>query len=86
MKQESPEKNSRRKFLLLGLFENKVFTTEKSGVVKPSNEDDETIPMLTPDGKLVAINKALLGKAKREKASNTDILNWSNSIKNTMLP
>jgi len=54
--------------------------------VKPSNEDDETIPMLTPDGKLVAINKALLGKAKREKASNTDILNWSNSIKNTMLP
>lgn len=86
MKQESPEKNSRRKFLSLGLLEKRTIPDEKSVDGKALSEDEETVPMLTSDGKLVAIKKSLLEKVKREKASVHDIINWSDSIKNTMLP
>ncbi len=37
----------------------------------------EKVKMLTPDGKLVEVDKAMLDKARQgKKASNTDILQW----------
>ncbi|MFN8242681.1 MAG: hypothetical protein U0X40_01395 [Ferruginibacter sp.] len=39
--------------------------------------EDEMVKMLTPDGKLVTISKAVLEAAsKKKKASNQDIYNW----------
>lgn len=40
-------------------------------------ESGETVKMLTPDGKLVEVDKRLLESAgKRQKVSNKDILDW----------
>lgn len=63
MEKPNQEKvSSRRRFL--SLF----------GSRKPSQEK---VKMLTPDGKLVEVDKAMLEKARQgKKASNSDILQW----------
>ncbi len=83
MNQEEKEKNSRRRFLALGMFGD-VGLEKLHAKTTPGS--DETIPMLTADGKLVEINKALLDNVKREKATNHDILNWSEPLKHSKLP
>jgi hypothetical protein len=56
------QEKSRRWFL--SLFSNRQPVKEK-------------VKMLTPDGKLVEIDKAMLEKARQgKKASNGDILHW----------
>ena len=86
MKQESQKENSRRKFLSLGLFKSAELKTSGIAVEDTPIESNETIPVLTADGKLVQISKAVMEKIKREKATNRDIINWSESLKNSMLP
>lgn len=63
MEKPNQEKvSSRRSFL--SLF----------GSRKPSQEK---VKMLTPDGKLVEVDKAMLEKVRQgKKASNSDILQW----------
>ena len=40
----------------------------------------ETVKMLTPDGKLVEISKAVLEEvSKKQKATNKEIYNWMNN-------
>lgn len=36
----------------------------------------ETVKMLTPDGKLVEVDKAILAKATKKKVTNREILEW----------
>jgi len=44
---------------------------------KKENAPKEKVKMLTPDGKLVEVDKAVLDQiANKKKASNEDIYNW----------
>ena len=46
----------------------------------PVQEEEETVSMLTPDGKLVQVNKQILDRTQdRQKAANKDILDWTNT-------
>jgi hypothetical protein len=64
---KQPDNKSRRWFLSLFLSGNENVTAGKT----------EKVKMLTADGKLVEVDKALLDKAtKKFKASNKDIFDW----------
>jgi hypothetical protein len=59
------ETKSRRWFLSGGLTEKKT---------------EEQVKMLTPDGKLVTINKSVLDKVSNgKKASNKEVYDWMNN-------
>jgi len=80
MKQNQNDKSSRRKFLSFGLLSGAGLVTQKVEAMTPSLMDDEKVTMLTADGKLVEVSKSLIQQSSsREKAKNTDILNWSDS-------
>jgi len=73
---------SRRYFLTLAAF---AFGTGMAGKAqkKEAAPKGETVKMLTPDGKLVEVDKSVLDKAQnRKKASNKDILAWRDSPEN----
>ena len=71
----SDEKKSRRQFLLLGLLTGAAGSAAGQTGADPS--DGEKVKMLTPDGQLVEVDKAVLDQiSKRKKASNKDILDW----------
>jgi hypothetical protein len=65
---KKPTNKSRRWFLSGGL----------SGTVKPAPvEKKEMVKMLTADGKLVEVDKAIFDLiAKKQKATNKDIFDW----------
>ncbi len=64
-KNKKPDSKSRRWFLSL-------FTPTDKKADKP-----EMVKMLTAEGKLVEIDKAVLDEvAKKQKATNKDIYNW----------
>jgi hypothetical protein len=69
---------SRRDFLIKR-FTNKVnLLTDLANTMKDESENqNEKIKMLTPDGKLVEVDKALIeNSSSASKASNEQILNW----------
>ncbi len=69
------EKKSRRQFLLLGLLSGAAGSAAGQTGADPSS--GEKVKMLTPDGQLVEVDKAVLEQiTKRKKASNKDILDW----------
>jgi len=77
------EKHNRRKFLSLGLLSGAALL---SPLVKAeslqSEKNEETVMLLTPDGKLVEVKKSIVQGAKSgSKVSNQDILKWSNRTK-----
>jgi len=43
------------------------------------NSKKEKVKMLTPDGKLVEVDKAVLDAASKQKVNNTEILQWMNN-------
>lgn len=64
-KNKQPERTSRRAFL-------SIFAPKDKKDGKP-----EMVKMLTPGGKLVEVDKAMLELASnRQKASNKDIFDW----------
>jgi hypothetical protein len=68
---KKPEDRSRRWFLSLILPGN----NDTSSAKPPDNT--EKVKMLTPDGKLVEVDKNILDRAiKNQKATNKEILNW----------
>ncbi len=76
MKQNQSDKSSRRKFLSLGLLTGAGLLTQKVEAMS-SVADDEKVPMLTSDGKLVEVSKKVLEQSSnREKARNIDIVRW----------
>lgn len=84
MKDESNPKRSRRKFLSWGLIGGAGLVAQPVKAMVPDTTDEETISMLTPDGKLVQVPKQILDQSgDRKKARNEDILNWSETQNKT---
>ena len=74
-KKEAP-KSSRRSFLSIGLIGGAGLLARQASAMS-SGLPDETVPMMTADGKLVEVNKNILEKSTtRQKADNTNILDW----------
>ncbi len=74
------EKHNRRKFLSLGLLSGAALFAPIGKAESPQSvNDEETVMLLTSDGKLVAVKKSLVQGAKSgSKVSNQEILNWTN--------
>ena len=65
---------SRRDFLRKGLLAAAVASAVP--ITTQATPSGETVKMLTPDGKLVEVNKSVVAAAAKKKANNTDILEW----------
>ncbi len=77
----SKSNNSRRKFLSLGLLGGAALVAGKADAQQLASPT-EKVKMLTPDGRLVEVDKAVLDKAtNRHKASNEDVLKWASPAK-----
>ena len=76
---EKRNKTSRRKFLSLGLATGgALVTSELHAVPSGLPNENKAIILLTPDGKLVEVNKQIIEAAKMgKKASNQEILIWT---------
>lgn len=80
MKKKTNDGGNRRKFLSLGLLGGAALLSQKATAMLPIPEEEETVPMLTPDGKLVQVSKHILEQSEnRKQAGNKDILDWSSS-------
>ena len=82
MKQKSIDTGSRRRFLSLGLLGGAGLLTQKVEAMTSLPEDEETISMLTSDGKLVQVSKKALEQIKgveKDKTRNEDILKWTDT-------
>lgn len=73
---ESNNNHSRRKFLALGLFAGAGMVAGKASA-QPIQESGETVPMLTKEGKLVYVDKAMIPPTSEKKQANKkDVLSW----------
>ena len=78
MKEKNADGTNRRKFLALGLLGGAGLLSQKATAMIPVQQDEETVSMLTPDGKLVQVSKQVVDQMQeRQKAGNKDILNWT---------
>lgn len=78
------DKHNRRKFFSLGLLTGAAFMspTLQAEPAEPIVNNEETVKLLTPDGKLVEVKKSVVENARSgSKVSNQEILNWTNSKK-----
>ena len=71
---ESNNNPTRRKFLAFGLFAGAGMVAGKASA-QPLQESGETVQMLTKEGKLVSVDKAMLPPEKKQ-ASKKDVLRW----------
>jgi hypothetical protein len=75
-------KQNRRKFLSIGGFLTGAALLApvlKASATTLEVPDEETIKLLTPDGKLVEVSKHIVQNARNgAKVSNEEILNWTN--------
>ena len=78
--EQTPKTPNRKKFLLWGaavissVTFLKFFTGSKKSTVK-KEENNQTVKMLTQDGKLVEIDRSLLANSGK-KISNKELQNW----------
>ena len=80
MKKKANDGSNRRRFLSLSLLGGAGLIAQKASAMVPVPEEEETVSMLTPDGKLVQVKKHVLDNAQdRQKAANKDILGWTNT-------
>jgi hypothetical protein len=76
MFEKSGTNPSRRKFLSFGLIAGAGLLTNVASA-QGMTESGETVKMLTQDGKVVEVDKALLKKTSQKKtASKKDVLRW----------
>jgi hypothetical protein len=76
------EKQNRRKFLSLGLLSGAAMFTQRVQAESIPAKEEETVMLLTADGKLVEVKKSTVEKAKSgSKVSNQEILKWIDSPK-----
>ncbi|MBP7239176.1 MAG: hypothetical protein KBA14_03045 [Saprospiraceae bacterium] len=83
MKQKSTDPGSRRRFLSLGLLSGAGLLTQKVEAMTALPEEEESVSMLTADGKLVQVSKKVLEQTqevRKDKTRNEDILNWTDSL------
>jgi len=67
---------NRKKFILWGAGILSFFAIKKFAINK-TEKKKEMVKMLTADGKLVEVDKAILDKVtKSQKSTNKDIYNW----------
>jgi len=74
------EKHNRRKFLSLGLLTGAAMLAPvvNAEALESATPEEDTVMLLTPDGKLVAVKKSIVQQAKSgKKVSNQDILTWT---------
>lgn len=70
------KKQSRRKFLRWGIASAAVFSAVKFLLPAGKKEkENQTVKMLTQDGKLVEVDIASI-PSKKKKISNTELQNW----------
>lgn len=86
-KDNSEDKSSRRTFVKLGLVSGALAAIGKfvfpKTVVKPKEGSVEKVKMLTPDGKLVEVDKRIIEAAtQKRKATNTEIRDFIDHRKN----
>ena len=78
MKEKNADGTHRRKFLALGLLGGAGLISQQASAMLPIKPDEETVPMLTADGKLVQVSKQVLDQMQeRQKVGNKDILDWT---------
>jgi hypothetical protein len=76
MAENNQNSTSRRKFLSLGLLTGAGMVTGKLNA-QAAIESGETVKMLTQDGKVVEVDKAMLpGADQHKQASKKDVLHW----------
>ncbi len=76
------EKQNRRKFLSLGFLTGAAMLTQQVNA-ESVNDKEETIQLLTSDGRLVEVKKSIVQNVKSgKKVSNHEILNWTEVPKN----
>lgn len=83
MKQKSTDPGSRRRFLSLGLLSGAGLLTQRVEAMTALPEEEESVSMLTADGKLVQVSKKVLEQTqevRKDKTRNEDILNWTDSL------
>jgi hypothetical protein len=88
MDESKKGKNSRRRFLSLGLLAGAGLIVNKVDAHIDTTPAETTngkkIKMLTADGQLVEVDEQVLAQAQqRTKAGNQDILNWSEAHSKT---
>lgn len=67
--------SSRRRFLSLSLVAGAGLIAGNANA-QPITETGETVKMLTPEGKLVEIDKGAMTKATKKPATKRDVLGW----------
>lgn len=72
---ENSNNPSRRKFLSLSLLAGAGMIAGKADA-QTVTETGEKVKMLTPDGKLVEVDKGALAKATKKPASKKDVMRW----------
>lgn len=68
------QSSSRRDFLKKGLLAAAAITA--TPLATSAAGSGETMKMLTPNGKLVQVDKSVIAKAAKKKVSNKEILEW----------
>lgn len=66
---------SRRRFLSLSLVAGAGMLAGKANA-QPLTDTGETVKMLTPDGKLVEVDKGAMANATKKPATKNDVLGW----------
>jgi hypothetical protein len=72
--EQPAKKSSRKKFLLWSLGIISSVTAIK--LISPSQKKKNMVKMLTQDGKLVQIDKDLLGEKSKRQISGKELLSW----------
>ena len=72
---ENSNNPSRRRFLSMSLLAGAGMIAGKADA-QAVTETGEKVKMLTPDGKLVEVDKGALAKAAKKPASKKDVLRW----------
>lgn len=65
---------NRRDFLKKGFLAAAAATA--APLAAQASSGGETVKMLTPDGKLVEVDKSVLARAPKKKVTNKEILEW----------
>lgn len=79
---KNKEAGTRRRFLALGLLGGAGLVTQPAQAMIPVEPEEDTVKMLTPDGRLVEVPKSAISTVEQaRKAGNRDILDWSQAHK-----
>ena len=79
---KTKEAGTRRRFLTLGLLGGAGLVTQPAQAMIPGAAEEDTVKMLTPDGRLVEVPKSALSPVENAgKAGHQDILDWSQAHK-----